>query len=117
MAEALYKYPQAAFPYERLVADNKARNRDQPEFEPSHEESVFDRRPVRGPGLSGSNGAKQAILMSFLLRDVVFDEFVRVVIELRRDRLAYVAHGPDAFIFVQHCRLPVAPVASPAPGR
>ncbi|HEX5052236.1 MAG TPA: glucosidase [Planctomycetota bacterium] len=31
--QALYKYPQAAFPYERLVAENKARGRDQPEFE------------------------------------------------------------------------------------
>jgi len=31
--QALYKYPQAAFPYERLVAENKARNREQAEFE------------------------------------------------------------------------------------
>jgi hypothetical protein len=31
--QALYKYPQAAFPYERLVAENKARTREQPEFE------------------------------------------------------------------------------------
>ncbi len=30
---ALYKYPQAAFPYERLRAENKARGRDAPEFE------------------------------------------------------------------------------------
>ncbi len=29
----LYKYPQRAFPYDRLVAENRARNRDQPEFE------------------------------------------------------------------------------------
>jgi len=28
-----YLYPQAAFPYERLVAENRARGRDQPEFE------------------------------------------------------------------------------------
>jgi hypothetical protein len=31
--KALYKYPQEAFPYERLLAENRARNRDQPEFE------------------------------------------------------------------------------------
>ena len=31
--KALYKYPQAAFPYDRLRAENRARNRDQPEFE------------------------------------------------------------------------------------
>lgn len=30
---ALYKYPQAAFPYARLVAENKARSRQEPEFE------------------------------------------------------------------------------------
>ena len=29
----LYKYPQAAFPYEWLVGENKRRTRDQPEFE------------------------------------------------------------------------------------
>ena len=29
----LYKYPQAAFPYERLVAENRRRGRIQPEFE------------------------------------------------------------------------------------
>ncbi|AWN41264.1 MGH1-like glycoside hydrolase domain-containing protein [Methylobacterium durans] len=29
----LYKYPQAAFPYERLVAENRARGLDDPEFE------------------------------------------------------------------------------------
>jgi hypothetical protein len=29
----LYKYPQAAFPYDRLVQENRRRNRDQPEFE------------------------------------------------------------------------------------
>ncbi|MBX3463155.1 MAG: glucosidase [Planctomycetes bacterium] len=29
----LYKYPQAAFPYERLVAENRRRGRGEPEFE------------------------------------------------------------------------------------
>src|SRR5713101_1398242 len=29
----LYKYPQAAFPYENLVEENRRRGRDQPEFE------------------------------------------------------------------------------------
>ena len=37
----LYKYPQAAFPYERLVAENGARGRDQPELE-IEETGVFD---------------------------------------------------------------------------
>jgi hypothetical protein len=29
----LYKYPQVAFPYEQLIAENRARGRDEPEFE------------------------------------------------------------------------------------
>ncbi len=37
----LYKYPQARFPYERLVEENRARGRDEPEFE-LHETGVFD---------------------------------------------------------------------------
>jgi hypothetical protein len=31
--KALYKYPQAEFPYARLVAENQARSKQQPEFE------------------------------------------------------------------------------------
>jgi len=31
--KALYKYPQQAFPYERLLTENAARNRSEPEFE------------------------------------------------------------------------------------
>jgi hypothetical protein len=31
--KALYKYPQAAFPYEQLVAENRRRTRDDPEYE------------------------------------------------------------------------------------
>ena len=31
--KALYKYPQAAFPYDRLVDENRRRGKDQPEFE------------------------------------------------------------------------------------
>src|SRR5215831_3714950 len=31
--KALYKYPQAAFPYDRLVEENRRRTRDDPEFE------------------------------------------------------------------------------------
>lgn len=31
--KALYKYPQAAFPYDRLVEENRRRGKDQPEFE------------------------------------------------------------------------------------
>src|SRR5207244_9759873 len=31
--KALYKYPQAEFPYARLVAENRSRGRDAPEFE------------------------------------------------------------------------------------
>src|SRR4249919_1573115 len=37
----LYKYPQQAFPYEQLVAENRRRGRGQPEFELS-ETGVFD---------------------------------------------------------------------------
>src|SRR5712691_6449187 len=32
-AKALYKYPQAAFPYDKLVAENRSRGRDAHEFE------------------------------------------------------------------------------------
>ena len=39
--KALYKYPQAAFPYDRLVAENHRRGKDQPEFE-LEETGVFD---------------------------------------------------------------------------
>lgn len=31
--QMLYKYPQAAFPYEQLVAENKNRSKDEPEYE------------------------------------------------------------------------------------
>src|SRR6185503_5657522 len=31
--KGLYKYPQAEFPYERLVEENERRGRDEPEFE------------------------------------------------------------------------------------
>jgi hypothetical protein len=39
--KALYKYPQDAFPYARLVEENRARGRDQPEFE-LEDTGVFD---------------------------------------------------------------------------
>jgi hypothetical protein len=29
----LYKYPQAAFPYEQLIKENRTRGTDQPEYE------------------------------------------------------------------------------------
>ena len=37
----LYRYPQAAFPYDRLVRENAARDRMEPEFE-LHDTGVFD---------------------------------------------------------------------------
>jgi hypothetical protein len=37
----LYKYPQAAFPYDQLVQENRRRGRGQPEFE-LHDTGVFD---------------------------------------------------------------------------
>ncbi len=39
--QALYKYPQAAFPYDRLVEENARRGRDQPEFELA-DTGIFD---------------------------------------------------------------------------
>ena len=39
--KALYKYPQAAFPYEQLRAENRRRSRDEPEYE-LLETGVFD---------------------------------------------------------------------------
>jgi len=41
--KALYKYPQAAFPYTALVAENQQRGRQQPEFE-LEDTGVFDER-------------------------------------------------------------------------
>ncbi|HYR58747.1 MAG TPA: hypothetical protein VEO95_08970, partial [Chthoniobacteraceae bacterium] len=38
---ALYKYPQAEFPYARLIAENARRSRNDPEFE-LHDTGVFD---------------------------------------------------------------------------
>jgi hypothetical protein len=38
---ALYKYPQAAFPYERLRAESRGRTRDDPEFE-LQDTGIFD---------------------------------------------------------------------------
>lgn len=40
--KALYKYPQAPFPYEDLVTTNAARNRDEPEYE-LVDTCIFDR--------------------------------------------------------------------------
>ena len=40
-AKALYKYPQAEFPYARLVAENARAGKQQPEFE-LHDTGVFD---------------------------------------------------------------------------
>ncbi len=45
--KCLYKYPQAAFPYDELVAENRRRTRDDPEFElidtgVFHENRYFD---------------------------------------------------------------------------
>ncbi len=39
--KALYKYPQQAFPYDQLVAENHARGRDVPEFE-LEDTGIFD---------------------------------------------------------------------------
>src|SRR5262245_54030036 len=39
--KALYKYPQAAFPYERLIEENRKRGRTDPEFELT-DTGVFD---------------------------------------------------------------------------
>ena len=39
--KGLYKYPQAEFPYEKLVAENARRSRDQPEYELS-DTGIFD---------------------------------------------------------------------------
>ena len=48
--QALYKYPQAAFPYERLRTENGRRSRLDPEFE-LLDTGVFDAEPVfRRPG-------------------------------------------------------------------
>ena len=40
--KALYKYPQQPFPYDRIVAENHARSREEPEFE-LHDTGIFDK--------------------------------------------------------------------------
>ena len=42
--KALYKYPQRAFPYEELVAQNAARSRHEPEFELTDTDAFADSR-------------------------------------------------------------------------
>ena len=44
-ARMLYKYPQAAFPYDLLVQENARRDRRQPEFE-IIDTGIFDSRPL-----------------------------------------------------------------------
>jgi hypothetical protein len=41
LARALYRYPQAAFPYERLLDENRRRSREEPEFE-LRDTGIFD---------------------------------------------------------------------------
>jgi hypothetical protein len=40
-AKALYKYPQAAYPYDRLVSENRRRGKHEPEFELA-DTGIFD---------------------------------------------------------------------------
>lgn len=68
----LYKYPQAAFPYARLVEENRGRNRNDPEFELLdtgifHEDRYFD----------------------------VFVEYAKADVEDILIRISVVNHGPD----------------------
>ena len=46
-----YHYPQAAFPYQRLIEENARRSRDEPEFE-LLDTGVFDDGPVLGRWMS-----------------------------------------------------------------
>lgn len=41
LSRALYRYPQAVFPYAQLIEENRRRSREEPEFE-LHETGVFD---------------------------------------------------------------------------
>ena len=43
--KALYKYPQAEFPYARLVEENRRRGREQPEFE-LEDTGIFENRAI-----------------------------------------------------------------------
>mgnify|MGYP000024875527 CR=1 FL=1 len=71
--KALYKYPQAAFPYERLVEENRRRGRDAPEFE-LVDTGVFD------------EGRYFDVLVEYAKRSPD-DLFIRVTVSNR---------GPDA---------------------
>jgi hypothetical protein len=52
-----YMYPQAAFPYERLVEENRRRSKDEPEFELLDTGVFDDRRRVRQGGARGHPAA------------------------------------------------------------
>jgi hypothetical protein len=58
----LYKYPQAAFPYEALVAENARRGRGEPEFELA-DTGVFDDHRYFDVGVEYAKGSPEDILI------------------------------------------------------
>lgn len=67
-------------------------------------ESVCGAHTLR-TGLSCA--VEQAISILFLFGHVMLDQFLRIVVELGRDSLAYVAHGSNTFIVAFHRSLNV----------
>jgi Glycosyl hydrolase family 63 C-terminal domain len=58
----LYKYPQSAFPYEQLIAENRKRGRGQPEFE-LEDTGVFDENRYFDVGVEYAKGSTEDILV------------------------------------------------------
>jgi hypothetical protein len=58
----LYKYPQTAFPYDRLVAENRARGYEDPEFE-LVDTGIFDERRYHDVFVDYAKAAPDDILM------------------------------------------------------
>ncbi len=60
---ALYKYPQARFPYEQLVAENAKRSREEPEFE-LEDTGIFDEHRYFDVDIQYAKGEPEDILIA-----------------------------------------------------
>ena len=64
----LYKYPQAAFPYEKLVKESKKRNRHQPEYE-LLDTGIFDKDAYFDISIEYAKADQQDILIQITIEN------------------------------------------------
>ena len=74
----LYKYPQAEFPYSRLVDENRCRGKNQPEFELLDTE-VFDENRYFDVFVEYDRNGRFSLLNVSGIRLIVMDELHREV--------------------------------------